>query len=61
MAPEVLRRVRLDRRSDLYSFGVLLFELLTGELPFDGNAAEVARAHADLESGRTVGKLVLVP
>jgi transcriptional regulator with GAF, ATPase, and Fis domain/tetratricopeptide (TPR) repeat protein len=48
MAPEVVRRERVDRRADLYSLGVILYELITGQLPYDGQtAAEVARKHLE--------------
>lgn len=45
MAPEALSGHNATRASDIYSFGVLIYEVLTGRRPFQGSATQIIASH----------------
>ncbi|HEX7185696.1 MAG TPA: protein kinase [Thermoanaerobaculia bacterium] len=49
VAPELIRQHAASRASDLYSFGVIAYEILAGKPPFQGSTAQVLAGHLEEE------------
>jgi serine/threonine-protein kinase len=62
MAPEQIRHASdVDERADLYSFGLVVFEALTGRLPFDAQGQVALLAHKLERPARALSSLAQVP
>lgn len=61
LAPEVVSNKKYSTQSDIYSLGIILYEFLTGEVPFTGeDSKEVLRAHSKGEIVRVKEQFISV-
>ena len=58
MSPEQCRGEHLDPRSDIYSLGVIAYQMLSGAPPFEGDFKDVMEAHKTVEPAPLPAKKV---
>jgi serine/threonine protein kinase len=62
MSPEQCRGQKLNSRADIYSLGIIAYQMLAGNTPFSGTYTEVMKAHCDdpppLLKARKIPRLV---